>query len=461
MKLGWLPVVGLAGLAACAELFGPRVRTVGLTIIPVFDVADPYAVAAATADSLRIRVVAKDGTGAFADTVARVTVGIDPDSGTATATITVVLLESPQSFLVVIAAVRSSDGAVLFSGLDTVQVSGTAPGAADSIPVRYVGPRAARIVLAPQDTALANGASFTYRVTAYDSTNAVVNVPVGYSLLNPGDSTLLTVNRLTGAASASASGSGLVRVLGMTPDSLARDTGHVYVGAVAVAVRITPGSDNVGVDGTLQLTGHIVDPLGNPISTSVSWTSRNPDTATVSSAGLVQGIVAGTAVIVATGSNFSDSALMTVVTPTHAVMATSSVYQSSPRGFRTARVGDTVVVDVTADMRFTPDEKLGSYNATLTWSSGVLQYIDVQAGAFAAPVVNADNASGGTLRFSAADPNGAAGQLVVARVRFRAAAQGATAAALTVSEMSAAVTFTNLSAENRVTVTSGHVTVRP
>jgi hypothetical protein len=174
--------------------------------------------------------------------------------------------------------------------------------------------------------------------------------------------------------------------------------------------------------------------------------------------GKVTAVASGTSVLVASGSGFGDSVLVTVPTATHAVVSATS----SGRAFRVARVGDTVVVDVAADMRFTPSEKLGSYNATLTWTPATLQFIDVQSGGFAAPTVNSGSASSGQLRFSAADATGASGSVVVARVRLRALAAGTTGTTLTISEMSAtSPTFTNLFAANRVTVTSGSVTVRP
>ena len=125
-----------------------------------------------------------------------------------------------------------------------------------------------------------------------------------------------------------------------------------------------------------------------------------------------------------------------------------------------AGVNDTVVVDVTADMALTGGEKIGSYNARMTWDAAVLQYVGVQSTAFAAPTVNADSASAGTLRFASADAAGGSGQAVVARVRFRALAAGTTSPTIAISEMSASSpTYTNLL--TRVTVTSGFVTVRP
>lgn len=472
MRRRWLAAVGLVSVAACAELFGPRAYTVSLTIVPVFDVADPHAVAAAaSADRLRIRAL-RDSAGAFTVTVKDTIVDIDPETGEASATLTLVLLQSPTLIRLILEAIRSSDGVILFSGTADVQVTSSAGGtdvSTDSIPLPYVGPRAARVAIAPRDTAIATGGTFTYRATAFDSTGNVLTPQpqITFLLVNPADSSTLRVVRLTGSVSAGASATGEVRVYaeapGPTSGTVVRDTGRVYVGAVAVGVRVTPGYANISLNDTLRLRGELVDPLGTPLTSSgVTLTSRDPGVATVDGSGLLQGVATGTVVIVATGSGFSDSAQFTVATASHAVVSSTSNKPVAPRAFGVFKAGvDTVVMDVTADMRFTPNEKLGSYNATLTWSPSVLQYLDVQTTTFAAPVVNPDGASVGTLRFSAADAGGAAGAVVVARVRFRAVAQGETTAALAISEMSAAQTFTNLSALNRVTVTSGHVTVRP
>jgi hypothetical protein len=451
------------GLAACAELFGPRAWRVALQIVPQLDTADPYAVAAAgNADSLRIRVVQAAEGGAFTDTVARATVSIDPDSGTASATLGITLLQSPQSFVIVLFAVRSSDGVVLFTGVDTVQVtatSGTGEGQEVAIPIVYTGPKATRIVLAPRDTAILGGSSFTLRAIAYDAADTVVDVPVTFFLVTPADSTRLKIAKFKGTVTSATGAEGEVRVYGQSPDSVARDTTGVRIGLVPAAVRVTPGFAAVAAGGTVQLTGQVVDQSGAAVpGTSVtSWVSRTPGVATVSGTGLVTAAGPGAAIVVGSGSGFSDSAL--VVVPPDADVVVSAT--SSGRAFRVTPVGvDTVFVDITADMRFTPSEKLGSYNARLTWNPAVLQYVSVVNTTFAAPTVNADSVAQGLLRFASADASGAAGQVVVARVRLRAVAAGTTSPAITITEMSGvSPTYTNL--VSRVTVANGSVTVRP
>jgi hypothetical protein len=456
-----LAAAALALVAGCAELVGTAPRSASFSIVPVFNVADPYAVAATTADSLQILVIQKNNSGVFADTIVRVTAAIDPDSGTASTTLTVPLLTSPQSFVILLRALRSSDGLVLFSGLDTIQVQSSGQGMADSIPITYTGPRAARLTIAPKDTAVTGAAVIPFRVTAFDSSNAVVSgVYVSFFLVDRADSSKLTLGKYTGVASGVSGASGQVRVYALAPGGVSSDTASVILGSAPAGVKVTPGYADLAVGDTLTLVGQMLDFQGNPISGSVTWQTRSPSVATIGTTGRVTGAAPGAAVLVASGSGVSDSALVVVAVPTNAIMSATSAGSA----FRQAAVGDTVVVDLTADLRFTPGELLGSYQASLDWDATVLQFIDVQSTAFAAPVVNAGTGTcGHQLCLAAADPQNATSNVVVARVRLLALKAGSTATTLGITELSSDVapTFTNLYAANRVTVTSGSVTVRP
>ena len=455
-----MAVAGLAAVAACAELVGTAQRSVSLSIVPVFNVADPYAVAATTADSLQILVIRKNDNGVFADTIVRVTAAINPDSGTANATFTVPLLSSPQSFVVLLRAIRSADGLVLFSGLDTVQVQSSGEGMADSVPVSYTGPRAARLVIAPKDTAATGAAVIPFTVTAFDSSGAAVSgVYVSFSLANPADASKLVLGKYTGVATAVSGATGQVGVYARAPGGVSSDSATVYLGSVPFGVAITPGYADLGGGDTLTLSGHVVDPLGKPLGGSVTWQTRSPGVATVTATGMLSGVGPGTAVVVASALGFTDSALVVVVVPTNAVVS------ALPGGaaFGQARVGDTLVVDLTADLRFTPTELPGSYQASLDWNTAVLRFIDAQSTTFAAPVVNPGTGTcAHQLCLAAADPQNTASNVVVARVRFLALTAGASPTTLGITELSSNIppTYTNLYAANRVTVISGTVTVR-
>lgn len=465
---------GFLAVAGCADWFAPPALSVRLSIVAAFESGDTYSAALASADQLRIRVLRADSTGAFSITVKDTAVSIDPETGEAQASLTVALVRSPQIFRLLLTAVRSADGIVLFSGQRDLQVTAAAGTtiSTDTIPLPYVGPRASRVAIAPKDTAVSGTAPLTYRAVAFDSAGLplVPQPQFTFSLVNPADTAKVKLGKFTGVATPVSGATGQVRLYvrapGLTAGSVVADTARLFLGSVPAAVRLSPGYANVLVGDTLRFQARVVDAFGNPVpGTSVSWTSRSTSVATVSTTGLITGVTAGTAVIVASGSGFSDSSLVTIVAPTHAVAyTTSAVGGSGDRGFGVARIGDTVVVNVAVDLRFTPNEKLGSYDAILRWNPSVLGFIDVQKGSYVEPTVNSDSVAAGRLDFAAADPQQSAspgGTVVVVRVRFRAAASGSSAMALTIEEMSGAPpTFTNLLGSNRVTVTSGHVTVR-
>lgn len=434
---------------ACGDAFGARGGLGGLTLVPVFG---DLAVFADNADQLRIVVTRTADQEQVKDT----TVPIDAETGEARADIKVELPSGPENFTVLIQAIRSSDGVVLFEGTQVVMVTTTVGGTAVEIPVTYAGPTGALLLVEPADTAIAPGASFTYRTTVLDNLEAPVLVPVTFALAVAADSAILAVNKYTGTATAGTGPTGTVRVVARTPDGLA-DTARVSVGAVPVGVRVTPGVVALPVAGTVPLAADLVDAGGITVGpATVTWTSRTPSVATVSPAGLVTAAAAGTVVVVADAGAFADSILIRV-----AAAGSVPVFAiADGRSFRAARVGDTVIVDVHANMAFTSGELLGSYNAELTWNAAQLRYVDVLPGGFGVPTINDTQVQQGSLRFSAANAQGVGGApVVVARVRFVAQAAGSAAPALAITELSAAQTFTNLLSS--VIVTTGSVTVRP
>ncbi len=453
----WAAVVAIA---ACGDLGGPGGPALRLSITPVFD---SHAELASDADQLRIRLFrVNPGPPRDSVQVKDTTVTVDAQ-GNAAADINVVLLQSPQFFRVRLDAVRTTANTVLFSGSQVVSVtSGSATGSGQSvnIPVAWTGPVGTRIVIAPRDTTIAASGSFALRATVFNAQNQVIGSSPRFYLVSAADASRLAVNRLTGLVSAVPGATGQVLVyvetLDVTPP---RDTARIFIGAVPASVRITPGFGNVGAGQTLALTGAVLDANGNAVpGSTVTWTSRTPGVATVNTTGQVSGVAAGTSVVVATAGALADSVRVTVPPSTNVVVSAAP----RARSFGSPAVNDTITVEITADMRFTPGDKLGSYNAKLTWNPAQLQLEAVGAGDSGFnPTFNDQNKAAGQLTFADANASGAAGTPVVARVRFKALASGNAALALTLTELSAAApTFTNLFAANRVTVTNGIVTVR-
>jgi uncharacterized protein YjdB len=445
--------VALLVLVACADFFAPPLRMAWLSIVPVFTGSE--ALAPGEADQLRI-LIERDSSGTFT-VVVDTTVGIDAETGTASANVSVLLLQSPQTFIVRLEAFRSSDGTILYSGVDTVEVresSGEEEPEGVEIPLVVQPLGAASVVIAPSDTAVVAGEGFTFRAAVFDRAGAPIDVPVRY---RSSDTVSLQINRLSGAVTTSSSADAVVEVIVHTVDSAAFDTARVAIGRVPAVVVLTPGFLNLASGASAAVEDSVFDAQGNFLGLDVDWASRSTDVATVSSTGTVTAVAAGTAVIVGTtvGAGIvGDSLIVTVPPDSNVVVRTLP----SNRTYEQVTIGDTVVVDVMVDMQFADPELLGSYNATLTWDASVLTYVDVQNGNFASPTINESNVSAGELKFGSADANGVGGQVVVAKVRFVAATAGTTSAVLDISEMSAARTFTNLI--SRVTVTNGFVTVR-
>ena len=432
-------------LAACSDSLGPRLQTVPFGVVPDFRSVAAFL---DDADVLQVVLEREDTAGTFAAETT-ITLVIDSATGVASGEINVTLLESPETFRITFNAIRSSDGEVLFSGVDTVGVtSGTFD--PDVIPVTYVGPISARVEISPKAIAADSGDTFTFSATAFDSTDAVIAVPLRFFLVNPADSTTLTVHYRSGEAEVLNTAIPTVGVyVRSADDPPATDTATVSIGVVAASVVIDPGYAAVTVGGTVQLTATTAPP-----DAAVAWTSRNTGIATVDPTGTVTGVAEGVVAIIAEAGGLGDSALVAVAPSGNAVVSTTS----GGRGFASANVTDQVFVDVTVDMSFTGGELLGSYNAAMTWDPAVLQYVGFQVVDFAAPTINEGAVASGLLRFGSASATGSAGQVVVIRVEFQALAAGTTSPIVAITEMSAAQTFTNLI--NNVTIANGSVTVR-
>ncbi|MDH5804930.1 MAG: Ig-like domain-containing protein [Gemmatimonadota bacterium] len=441
-----------ASFYGCVELLGPRAYPFSLNVIPVFE---PEAAIVGNADSLRI-LAGRDSSGTF-KTLKDTTLVIDPVTGEVGATITVVVLEDPSEVIVTLQAIRSSDGAVLYGGTDTIVVSSSnQESTLDSIQISYLGPAASLVTIAPRDTLVGTGAVFNMRATVLDLAGLpIVDPVITFNLYNQSDTAFISLGRLTGSVEVLTNNVGEVPVFVRTGDGKTDSTNIVLVGDAPSGIQVTPGYANLLVGATANLTATLFDGNGNPTTGTPTWTSRSTGVATVDANGVVTGVAAGTAVIVAQAAPVADSVTVTVGIPGQ-VIATTSV---GGRTFGSGTVGVDVVVDVAVDMALAGSELLGSYNATLTWDPAVLTFAAVEVGDFALPEINTADVATGSLRFAQINANGLGGSVVIVRVRFAAAATGSTVPAAAFAEMSAAQTFTNLLP--KVTVTNATVRINP
>jgi hypothetical protein len=84
---------------------------------------------------------------------------------------------------------------------------------------------------------------------------------------------------------------------------------------IAAQVIVTPDSASIPIGGTQQFTATVLDLHGNPLATSVAWSSSDTLVATVDGSGLATGVAIGQATITATAQAASGSATLTVFNP--------------------------------------------------------------------------------------------------------------------------------------------------
>ena len=83
---------------------------------------------------------------------------------------------------------------------------------------------------------------------------------------------------------------------------------------IVASVTVIPNAVGLTPGGSVSLTTSIKDSYGNDISTTITptWTSSDPNVATVSAAGVVRTLKAGVATVTATTSAVSGTSLITV-----------------------------------------------------------------------------------------------------------------------------------------------------
>ncbi len=93
--------------------------------------------------------------------------------------------------------------------------------------------------------------------------------------------------------------------------------------APVASVEITPSAPTVPMGGSVQLTATLRDASGLPLSgRTVTWGTSDAQVATVDAAGMVTGLVPGTATIHATSEGQIDEVTVTVVVPVAKVVVT-------------------------------------------------------------------------------------------------------------------------------------------
>ena len=238
MRGSWVAVAACAA-GACAEWAGPRLGGASLSIVPVL---------AATGETLvndldRLRVIVRQlpARALVADT----SVGVDA-AGNARVTVPILVVGIvPTSFEVSLEGIRTSDGKVLYRGIDTVVVAGATPIPSVAVPVVYVGPcqlgAGCRVAVGPLNVTLKQAESLTPTVTVDSLGVPVANVPVRLTNVTPG-LILLTSGPAVTALSGTACGP--ARVAASIPGSA--DTLRLAIKAAVTQAPVLYAGDSAG-----------------------------------------------------------------------------------------------------------------------------------------------------------------------------------------------------------------------
>ncbi|MGE3616220.1 MAG: Ig-like domain-containing protein [Gemmatimonadales bacterium] len=191
----------------------------------------------------------------------------------------------------------------------TALITARAGSVSGSATILVRSPSVASVVVSPGTLSLQVGQGANLAATALDA----VGQPLGgqsfqWSTTAPGVATVSAAGRVTAVAVGSAI------VTATTAGKSA--SASVVVAAIPVAtVEVSPGTATLTIGGTRTLTATPRAPDGTPLAgRPVAWTSSQAAVATVSAAGVVTGVAAGSATVTAQSEGKSGAAAIVVTT---------------------------------------------------------------------------------------------------------------------------------------------------
>ena len=212
---------------------------------------------------------------------------------------------------------------------------------------------------------------------------------VAYGRTQAGDSVAVTVSWSTSGGTITTDGSytadtvagdylvtATVQPASTAPATTASGSSQVKNRGLLAQVVVTPSTTSVSAGGTAQFTAYGTTKRGDSVPVSVTWSSTNPAVATVSSSGLMTGVVAGSTTIIATSQNKSGSATASVTNVPVASMTLSPGTAS-------------VTAGATTQLTATPRDLSGNplTGRTVTWASSNTSVATVNASGLVTGVV--------------------------------------------------------------------------
>jgi len=249
-------------------------------------------------------------------------------------------------------------------------ITATSEGKSGTSAITVVVP-VATVTVAPATKTILAGDTAPFTATAKDAQG---NVLAGQAFLwtssNPGVASVSATGTATGV------GVGVATITATA--QLGGKSGSATLTVNAASISVTPSPDSAYVGQTATLTATAMDKNGNPVpAQGFSWSSNASAVATVSQAGVVSGVAAGSTLIVATLGGQSGQATFKVLAPVATVTVSPSnpsiakngnvVLQATLKDASNAVIGPGRVVAWTSSdnsiVTITPTA--GTYNATV------------------------------------------------------------------------------------------------
>lgn len=181
--------------------------------------------------------------------------------------------------------------------------------------------------------AVGQGAQFSATVK-----NASGTVMAGQTIAWTSTNTAVVTVNASGYATAVGAGSAAIVASagGKSGQAAITVTGAGGGSGTVSSTTVSPSSASIAVGATQALSATLKDVLGNILGgLTTTWSSSNTSVATVSSAGVVKGMSAGTATITATSGGMSGSSTITV-SSTSGVSASFTGWANAPSSYPTA-----------------------------------------------------------------------------------------------------------------------------
>ena len=215
-------------------------------------------------------------------------------------------------------ATVSSAGLVTAVGAGTATITAISEGRSGTAAITVAVVPVASVAVTPSSSSLLVGQASQLTATTRDSTGGTL---MGRTVTWSSSNTAVATVASAGLVTAVGAGTAII-----TASSEGRSgTAAITVALVPVAsVAVTPASASLLIGQTSQLAAATRDSIGGTLSgRAVAWSSSNTAVATVSSAGVVTAIGAGTATITATSEGRSGTAAITVaLVPVASVVVT-------------------------------------------------------------------------------------------------------------------------------------------